>query len=334
MQVDWDAKRPEIAACAAPPKATSRSDDLSNPTYCGWDDVAPIPSDDDPSWSVFGVSQTQEEEVKPQIRGGKKLTKEQRQKLKDEEQLREARESIRKRGWSENEVKWRSWLARRGRDVMVNDWNLSQYIDGECIPPSRDPFWLNANEKPLPDYEAGNDVENEEPEPVLTNLMGEVIAPKHAPLKPRRLKPLWSDVDGDALVRHTLGRKTDSYCWQQSTTQVHLELRVPEGTSARDCFVTMHPTRLCVRIGRDAKPILDEELFMRIYVGSNVDDDSSLWELQDKRVLVFHLTKWHRLKAGNVRDASRTWWRQCFVSETPFENSVPHNEYYNTREKR
>uniref|UniRef100_A0A7S4BE22 Uncharacterized protein n=1 Tax=Chrysotila carterae TaxID=13221 RepID=A0A7S4BE22_CHRCT len=158
MQVDWDAKRPEIAACAAPPKATSRSDDLSNPTYCGWDDVAPIPSDDDPSWSVFGVSQTQEEEVKPQIRGGKKLTKEQRQKLKDEEQLREARESIRKRGWSENEVKWRSWLARRGRDVMVNDWNLSQYIDGECIPPSRDPFWLNANEKPLPDYEAGNDV--------------------------------------------------------------------------------------------------------------------------------------------------------------------------------
>eukprot|EP00965_Chrysotila_dentata_P162007 5349625-Pleurochrysis_carterae.AAC.2 len=68
-------------------------------------------------------------------------------------------------------------------------------------------------------------VENEEPEPVLTNLMGEVIAPKHAPLKPRRLKPLWSDVDGDALVRHTLGRKTDSYCWQQSTTQARAETR-------------------------------------------------------------------------------------------------------------
>ena len=30
---------------------------------------------------------------------------------------------------------------------MVHDWNLYQYIDGECIPPSRDPFWLNANEK-------------------------------------------------------------------------------------------------------------------------------------------------------------------------------------------
>ena len=38
---------------------------------------------------------------------------------------------------------------------MVHDWNLYQYIDGECIPPSRDPFWLNANEKPMPDYEAG-----------------------------------------------------------------------------------------------------------------------------------------------------------------------------------
>lgn len=77
------------------------------------------------------------------------------ERLRDAEEVKQARESIRKRGWSEGEVRWRSWLARRGHDVMVSDWNLHQYVDGECIPPSRDPFWLNANEKPLPDYEAG-----------------------------------------------------------------------------------------------------------------------------------------------------------------------------------
>ncbi len=43
--------------------------------------------------------------------------------------------------------------------------------------------------------------------------------------------------------------------------------------------------------------------------------------------------KWHRLEAGNVRDASRTWWRQCFSTEEPFENRVPPNAYYSAKEK-
>ena len=93
------------------------------------------------------------------VASNRRLSKEEREKLTDEQQLAEARESIRKRGWSEGEVKWRAWLATRGHDVQVNDWNLHKYVDGECIPPSRDPFWLNANEKELPDYEAGNDGE-------------------------------------------------------------------------------------------------------------------------------------------------------------------------------
>ena len=88
----------------------------------------------------------------------------------------------------------------------------------------------------------------------------------------------------------------------------------------------------CLRIS-DMHPILDEELYMRIYVGSNTDDDVSIWEVQDRRVVVFHLTKWHRLAAGNVRDASRTWWRQCFVTEEPFPHENPHGEYYNQKDK-
>ena len=72
---------------------------------------------------------------------------------------------------------------------------------------------------------------------------------------------------------------------------------------------------------------------MRIYVGSNADDNSSVWELVDKRVLIFHLTKWHRLEAGNVRDASRTWWRRCLAKEPLFENEHPPNAYYEAKER-
>ena len=57
------------------------------------------------------------------------------------------------------------------------------------------------------------------------------------------------------------------------------------------------------------------------------------------RVVVFHLTKWHRLAAGNVRDASRTWWPRAFVSEPPFQDLEggdmvhPPHEYYNLKGK-
>ena len=70
---------------------------------------------------------------------------------------------------------------------------------------------------------------------------------------------------------------------------------------------------------------------MKIYVGSNVDNESSVWELQDKRVVIFHLVKWHRIGAGNVRDASRTWWRRCFTSEEPFPHEHPHGDYYHQK---
>ena len=269
----------------------------------------------------------------------KKLSAAEREKARDEQMLRDARESIRKRGWSEGEVKWRAWLATRGHDVQVNDWNLHKYVDGECIPPSRDPFWLNANEKELPDYEAGNGGPNEDPEPPIKNLMGEVIGPKHAPPRILHLPELWADVRAGELEAAGLGRKVGArYMWRQTVQNVRLEVQVPPGTSARDLRVTMEPSRLAVQVGA-GPPILDEELYMRIYVGSNTDDDVSIWEVQDRRVVVFHLTKWHRLAAGNVRDASRTWWPRAFVSEPAFQDLEggdmvhPPHEYYNLKGK-
>ena len=322
--IDWDAPPP------APP-------DPKPADPYSWDDLDPGPSESDPSWAAFGAAAEDAADASSGTK--KKLSAAEREKARDEQMLRDARESIRKRGWSEGEVKWRAWLATRGHDVQVNDWNLHKYVDGECIPPSRDPFWLNANEKELPDYEAGNDGPNEDPEPPIKNLMGEVIGPKHAPPRILHLPELWADVRAGELEAAGLGRKVGArYMWRQTVQNVRLEVQVPPGTSARDLRVTMEPSRLAVQVGA-GPPILDEELYMRIYVGSNTDDDVSIWEVQDRRVVVFHLTKWHRLAAGNVRDASRTWWPRAFVSEPPFQDLEggdmvhPPHEYYNLKGK-
>jgi len=298
-----------------------------------WDDIDGGPPESDDSWAPFSPKDAKGADGKL-LAGGKKLNKEQRQKLKDQEQLAEARESIRKRGWTEGEVKWRSWLARRGHDTQVNDWNLYRYIDGDCIPPSRDPFWLNSNEVPLPDYEAGNDVPNEVGPMEVTTILGERIEPKWKPARAVQLQPLWQDVDSADLIARGLGRLTDSYYWRQTIGMVYLEVKVPEGTSARDLRVTIEPTRVTITLGASATPLFDESLYMRIYVGSAADDEASIWELADKRVVIFNLVKWHRLSAGNVRDSSRTWWRKCFGHEQGFDHlDHPHGDYYHEKDK-
>jgi len=155
-EVRWDdppvvgGKRYDALRGAPGAGTSGASTGAADSSRFGWDDVDEGPAEDDISWRAFDTAaDAADDAAYKRVGGGRKLTKAQREKLRDEEQLREARESIRKRGWTENEVKWRSWLARRGHDVMVNDWNLYRHIDGECTPPSRDPFWLNALDKVL-----------------------------------------------------------------------------------------------------------------------------------------------------------------------------------------
>jgi hypothetical protein len=247
-----------------------------------WEDIDFGPPETDDSWAAFAPKDGSDLPDPKALKGGKKLTKEQRQKQKDAEQLAEARDSIRRRGWTEGEVKWRSWLARRGHDTMVNDWNLYQYIDGECIPPSRDPFWLNSNEVPLPDYEAGNDIPNEVGPMEVTSILGERIEPKWKPPRIVELPPLWQDVDVATLAEQGLGRLNDRYYWRQTLGMVFVEVKVPEGTSGRELKVTIAPSRLTIAIGNEP-PLFDEELYMRIYVGSNVDDESYAAATQSAR---------------------------------------------------
>jgi len=331
--IDWGAKPAKgarVEALTGGPQV--RAPCLQEETQAfNWEDIDEGPPETDDSWAAFGSPEAEIPDGKILAGGGKKLNKEQKQKLKDAEQLAEARDSIRRRGWTDGEVKWRSWLARRGHDAMVNDWNLYQYIDGECIPPSRDPFWINANEVPLPDYEAGNDVPNEVGPMEVTNILGERIEPAWKPPRVVTLPPLWADVNEARLLEEGLGRVTERHYWRQTLGMVFVEVKVPEGTSARELKVTIEPSRLAIH--RGSQTLFDEELYMKIYVGSNVDNESSVWELADKRVVIFHLVKWHRLDAGNVRDSSRTWWRQCFKSEEPFPHEHPHGEYYNQKDK-
>ena len=94
--IDWDAPAP------APPEPKP-ADPYS------WDDLDPCPSSEDPSWAAFGAAAEDAADASSGTK--KKLSAAEREKARDEQMLRDARESIRKRGWSEGEVKWRAWLA-------------------------------------------------------------------------------------------------------------------------------------------------------------------------------------------------------------------------------
>ena len=65
---------------------------------------------------------------------------------------------------------------------------------------------------------------------------------------------------------------------------------------------------------------------MKIYVGSKVDNESSVWELQDKRVVIFHLVKWYRLGAGNGATRAHGGGGASLRGALPHEH--PHGDYY------
>ena len=135
----------------------------------------------------------------------------------------------------------------------------------------------------------------------VTSILGERIEPKWKPPRVVQLEPLWHDVDSEDLITRGLGRLAETYYWRQTVGMVYIEVKVPEGTSARDLRVTIEPQRIAIAIGSQ-EPFFNEETYMKIYVGGPADNEASIWELQDKRVVVFNLVKWHRLAAGNVRD--------------------------------
>ena len=114
--------------------------------------------------------------------------------------------------------------------------------------------------------------------------MGEVIGPKHAPPRILHLPELWADVKAGELEAAELGRSGRAV----HVAAVVQNVRLGAGAAGDVLRVTMEPSRLAVQVGT-GPPILDEALYMRIYVGSNADDDVSIWEVQDRRVVVFHL---------------------------------------------
>ena len=91
MTVQWDKLRPTPEPPLPPPPPVSGATGS-----CSWDDLHEGPAEGDASWAAFDAMAPVDTSRKV-VASNRRLSKEEREKLKDEQQLAEARESIRKR---------------------------------------------------------------------------------------------------------------------------------------------------------------------------------------------------------------------------------------------
>lgn len=64
-------------------------------------------------------------------------------------------------------------------------------------------------------YFVRNDLPDEEGPDETTTILSERIRPKNMQRRPKKLKPLWHDVNGAKLVEEGLGRVSSTYMWRQ-----------------------------------------------------------------------------------------------------------------------
>ena len=75
------------------------------------------------------------------------------------------------------------------------------------------------------------------------------------------------------------GDTTEKYAWSQSISEVTMQIKVPEGTTSKQCLVIIKPKHLKVQIkGQDAA-IIDGELSEKVKV------EDSFWNLEDKKYI-------------------------------------------------
>jgi len=176
---------------------------------------------------------------------------------------------------AEEDVRWRAWLAERGRDVVVHDGNVHKYSR------MRTPAHRTAAQT-LP------------------------VSP------PEKEADIW---DALGRPPPGMGARFEHYAWRQTVQWVELSMPLPRGTRARDVLVAITKSHVRVQLKADPSPMLDAELARPVYVGEGVGEEGSHWQLIDRRVLKLYLNKWHSRERANCRDASETWWPSCLAGE-------------------
>merc|ERR1712166_7542 len=152
-------------------------------------------------------------------------------------------------GLTEEEIKWKSWLATRGHDVTITESNVADYCEvthaGEQAEMRR-PQATGLNEfyeeAPLPENpcpEWGCELEFETP-----FLLRRHIKADHPPTFPPPAIECWDARE----IEDGMGAKYQTYSWRQDTSHVMLRVPVPRGTKAADIVVKLKKQHLYIAL--------------------------------------------------------------------------------------
>jgi len=233
-------------------------------------------------------------------------------------------------GLTEEEIKWKAWLATRGSDVKITESNVHEYCElapageqAEMVRPK--PSGLNEFHAPapLPENpcpEIGCTCEFETP-----FLLRRHIKAAHPPVYPPPLIEAWDPNP----IADGMGKRYQRYSWRQDTGHVVMRVPVPRFTKTADVVVKLQKNHVHVEVA-NSQTMISSKLANPICV----DEFEIQWELEPAHdpYLLLHLTKFFRKEAMNCRDASETWWTRCLreTKEDRFETKRPPAEYYNS----
>jgi len=155
-------------------------------------------------------------------------------------------------------------------------------------PPKREIVELDENDQPI----------NPTPAPTKTTTQKEE--------KPAQLKEVTAD-EGEELEESEKGKlmpnegngsTTDTYNWTQTLSELEVNVKVPEGTRARDLVVVIKANKLSVAL-KGQKPIMEGDTEKNINVGE------SSWTLDSNKLVVLTIVKQNQME----------WWGRILKSE-------------------
>ena len=102
------------------------------------------------------------------------------------------------------------------------------------------------------------------------------------PTEPKKVeppKPKSQAVQEMEKISTYNGDTTDRYAWSQSISEVTVQIKVPDGTTSKQCEVKIKPKHHHVKIKGQDVAIIDGELSEKVKV------EDSFWNLEDKKYI-------------------------------------------------
>jgi len=131
----------------------------------------------------------------------------------------------------------------------------------------------------------------------------------------------------EAPTPEGLGQENERYKWNQTTSDVFFQFKIPEGIKGKQLEVTMKPETLKIILKGQEAPLLDAVLWDKIKV------DESYWEVENGKV-TFSLCKYHRKEASTLETSQAdSWWKGMIKGDPEMDMKYPPTVYYTTHSK-